>query len=616
MLRKSVLAFILSFSLVQSSPAYQLVEHPRIFITKSRLPELTARAQGNGMLAADYAMIKREADYFVQTKALKQPTSHWHPPYDMLSAALAYLVERELGNPNYNSYAEAIKTVWGNGIMLSLNGNGHFGNYAIIYDWIYDSMTAAERTKFGDFLGEWLLWYTDEASITLKNGGWLFNQTWGPEHLNTGNCRDGITPKLFVSLALHSAGTRHQAAADQFIKSWENRIPAEAITYFDTCGGVWPESMGHGSYGPTRVIPWAFEAWRTASNNNWFTLGKSDTYLKEMNRWAVHLTVPFNGRTAYIDDNSGYTLADAWEGTGPILGARYQDPVANYASTLYERGVWSDRWIALPWRRFIFYDTNIAPQTPGQAQWSTSRLFKGAGHVYMRSRWDDPNATWAFFGAGSSYAMHSRDDEGHFLIARKGWLVLRAGGQGHNDRDYYTGGSLAFNTVTVFHPTEVFARLTPGDSRLAEGGTMNERDGGMIRLVYSGSQSDIRPRANISAYRHSPSYTYAAADLSRSYWTGKAGEVTRQFLYLRGRREFFVIFDRIDATSPDYPKHWFLHIPSEPSVRGVETTITSGHVYSYTNADYATWLSAPAGYEQDVVSTGRSRAFLKTIKNR
>ena len=43
-------------------------------------------------------------------------------------------------------------------------------------------------------------------------------------------------------------------------------------------------------------------------------------------------------------------------------------------------------------------------------------MFRGAGHVYMHGGWEDPNATWAFFGAGPSYAGHSRDDEGHFLI--------------------------------------------------------------------------------------------------------------------------------------------------------------------------------------------------------
>jgi hypothetical protein len=51
----------------------------------------------------------------------------------------------------------------------------------------------------------------------------------------------------------------------------------------------------------------------------------------------------------------------------------------------------------------------------------------------MRSAWNDPNATWAFFGCGPQYAGHSRDDEGHFLICKRGALVSRQGGQGHNE---------------------------------------------------------------------------------------------------------------------------------------------------------------------------------------
>jgi hypothetical protein len=40
--------------------------------------------------------------------------------------------------------------------------------------------------------------------------------------------------------------------------------------------------------------------------------------------------------------------------------------------------------------------------------------------------------------------------------------------------------------------------------------------------------------------------------------------VTRQFLYLRGPREFFVIFDRVEATKPEFARHFFLHVPTEP----------------------------------------------------
>jgi hypothetical protein len=251
----------------------------------------------------------------------------------------------------------------------------------------------------------------------------------------------------------------------------------------------------------------------------------------------------------------------------------------------------------------------VRSSTPGAEAIPLARHFKGAGHVYCRSAWSDPNATWAFFGAGPKFAGHSRDDEGSFLIAKKGWLVLRAGGNGHNDRDYYAGGSLAFNIVTVYNPQESFRRTDPGARAIAEGGVKNENDGGLVRYVYSRHTRD--DRAHIRAYHHDAHVTYAAAELTLGYDSKKVREVTRQFVYLRGQREFFVILDRVDAHSAAFPKTWFLHIPSEPQVSGQETVQVPAHVAAYWG-DTATWLSDPAG-ERSVLSNGRSRAFLKTV---
>ncbi len=600
-----------------ASAEYQLVDHPRMFITKETLPLLAERAYGTGTLAGDYALMKQEADYFVGRGVLKKPTSQWHPPYELVSAGICYLVERERGNANAAAYAQAVIDYWNldDGKILSNLGNKHFGYYALIFDWIYDAMTQAEREKFGLYLGSWLYWYTNKPEITLRYGDWLYNQTWGPAHLNVGNTRDGITPKLFVALALSGAGTSNEDASKQFLDSFDSRIPAECIPRFDIMGGVWSESYGHGSYGPTRVIPWAFEAWRTATGQNWFELGEPNTYLKELNKWAVHLNVPFSNRTAYIDDNQGAPFFSSWLPTAPILAARYNDPVAAWCAQQYDRGTWSTRWRVLPWQRLLSFDPDIEPQSPGQALWPVARLFRGAGHVYMRGRWDDPDATWAFFGAGPWLAGHSRDDEGHFMIARKGWLVSRAGGMGHNDWDYYSGGSLAFNIVTVFDPDEQYSRLSPSESALADGGTKNERDGGTIRHVYGangGNYGAVLARGKITAFKHDWRYTYAAADMTKGYRSIKIKEITRQFLYLRGEQEFFIIFDRVDARNEKFPKTWFLHIPTEPSVSGSETELTADHVYSYSDGNYSTWLSDPAGID-DVLSSGRSRAHLTTL---
>jgi hypothetical protein len=576
--------------------AYNLNEHPRILISKAQLHVLARNAEGS--LAKEYQTIKAQADNLAE-RGLERVQNRFAPPIGLVCCGISYLVERELGK-DYEKYSMAIKKYWGDGQVLNPEGDGFFGYHGMLYDWIYDALTTAERIKYGDQLGRWLRYYTDTPEIMLKYGYWWYNQTWGPAHLNTPNTRDGITPKLFVALAISGAGTALENDSRRFLDSWNKRIPAECIPAFNEIGGVWSESMGHGSYGPILVIPWAFEAWRTATGEDLFSMCAPTGFLPQMTRWAIYTTVPFANHTAWIDDNTASPLR-TFSRIAPLLAARYNDPVANEIS---EEGA-QKGWNSIPWERFLFFDPTIKSGTPAKENYPLSYHFKGAGHVYMRSDWNDPNSTWAFFGAGPSFAGHSRDDEGHFMISKKGYLVLRTGGSGHNDLDYYAGGSLAFNVVTIYDKDEQFRRTDPQQ----ENGVKNENDGGMIRHVYnSHTRTD---RAEIKSYYHNEKFTYAAADLSQAYSSHKVNMITRQFLYLRGEKEFFVIFDRIDATNASYPKHWFIHIPGEPKVEGKETVLTPGHVFSY-RGNYATWLSDPAG-EENVLSTGRARAFFTTL---
>ncbi len=140
--------------------------------------------------------------------------------------------------------------------------------------------------------------------------------------------------------------------------------------------------------------------------------------------------------------------------------------------------------------------------------------------------------------------------------------------------------------MTIFDPTEKFRR----DKN-------NENDGGLLRHVYEGDKLP-RERGHIVAFEHNADYTYAAADITQGYSSGKAREVTRQFLYLRGQREFFIVFDRVEATNPDFARHFFLHVPDEPQQQ--EKCLT--------------WLSMPeADGDKEVLSHGRSRMFLHTL---
>jgi len=172
------------------------------------------------------------------------------------------------------------------------------------------------------------------------------------------------------------------------------------------------------------------------------------------------------------------------------------------------------------------------------------------------------------------------------IFYKRGALVSRQGGQGPNDDDYYAGGSLIYNLVTIYDPNEKFRRDKG-----------NENDGGLLRHVYE-SDGLPRERGHIVAFKSNSDFTYAVADITKGYNPHKAREVTRQFLYLRGQREFFVVFDRGEATQADFRRHFFLHVPTQPQVNGHRLT----------------WLSAPeSDGDRTVLSRGRSRMFMHTL---
>ena len=576
-------------------------QHPRVLLNPDMVKQLAKDCKGP--LKDTYAQVKSLANRAVKQGNIKYIDNKWGVPTDLMLCGITYLIEKELGNKDAEKYAQPILKCWSNSKRLTDKNNCSFGFHALAYDWIYDAMSEEQRKKHGNALGTWLRWYTNKPEIVIKNGHWEYNQTWGVSHMNVMHARDAITQKLFIALAIHGAGTKHEQDAQQFLNSWNKRIPNECIPAFDAMGGSWAESHGHGAYGPIMVIPYAFEAWRTATGLNWFELGNDDTYLKEMSRWLTYLKVPHNDRHAYIDDGGGSQLS-GFHSSAPVIAKVYNDPLAQSFAHLGKQVnayKWGHIW------QYLLVDARVKPATPKDLDLPLAYFLRGAGHVFMRSDWDDANATWAFFGAGPHRAGHQHDDEGHFMISKRGGLVGKAGGKGvGNDSDHYWGGSLVFNILTIFDPNEQFRR-----------NKNNENDGGLRRLVYNNSTVE---RGSMLAYHHNDDVTYAAADLTKAYKAHKVKEVTRQFVYVRKQKrndsEYFIVFDRVHGTNPSFKKHFILHTPGEPSISGTETVHVPNHVADYTGDELiSSWLSEPQDMGENVkaLSEGQSRIFMRTL---
>ena len=521
-------------------------------------------------------------------------------PAAFMEAGLAFLIEREMGRDG-RTYANKVLDVWRKPEWQKPGLARHFGWQGLLYDWIYDAMTAEERARFGELLGEWVAtwWKTDRVDIARER--WWYNQDWGPAHLDTPNHRVALLAKLLIDLGVEGNAGRFEESVGRNLRDFCAEFRRVGLPALDIMGGIWSESAGHGSYGPILTVPLGYQAVAAATDFDPFAASEAHGFAREYIQACIYSLMPHNGKLSYLGDSAG-GRAVQFARAAPIFARHYRDGVARWLSDkalgehwLYNAKLGQDE----VWQRIAWLPEDVKAVSPKQAGWPLAYHFRGAGHVYMRSAWEDPDATWAFFGAGPSYAGHCRDDEGHFLITKRGQLVNRSGGQGHNDNCYYTGGSLVFNIVTVYHPNEKMIRTQ-----------YNENDGGVVRHVYE--HPFPWDRGHITAYWHDERVaTYAAADLTRAYWNAKVFEVTRQFLYLRGEPECFVIFDRVEATRPDLPKHWMLHLPSEPEVSGAATVRVAEHVIEYAG-DRASWLSDAAG-DTDLESHGRSRMTLRTV---
>lgn len=198
--------------------------HPRLVIED--VTEMAERSVG--LLADDYRVVKERADAAVRRGGIEFINNRWAIPEDLMNCGLAFLVERELGR-EHRQFADVIIKQWGDGTIISNPEGSHFGYHALAYDWIHDALTPEQRILYGDALGGWLRFYTGTPEILLKNGHWEYNQTWGPIHLNIMNSRDALTQKLFVSLAIHGAGTKYEDDAKAFLDSWAKRAPSECL---------------------------------------------------------------------------------------------------------------------------------------------------------------------------------------------------------------------------------------------------------------------------------------------------------------------------------------------------------------------------------------------------
>ena len=284
------------------------------------------------------------------------------------------------------------------------------------------------------------------------------------------------------------------------------------------------------------------------------------------------------------DDDNEYPPLNAQD--RHVLGYaihRFKDP---FAAFLQQKSGWIPEKGDLPVLDFLWRDDAVVPRDPAsttEAELPRQRLFRGVGHLVLRSGWG-PDATWIQLAAGPYFAKHDHLDMSHFVIYHRGHLAIDAGAD-YTDTEspHYLNHyrrTVAHNTLLVYQKGERFfwgEDLWPAAN---DGGQRmdSSRFWNTVRsLADWGRTRDLWDRGRIEAFESVPgAYAHARADGTRAYNPSKLDRFVRELTWLPDANVLFVL-DRVTSREAAFRKAWLLHGVGQPTVEGPGTPLPVGH---------------------------------------
>ena len=563
-------------------------EHPRIYLTPERIPVLKAQAT-------------------------KVKAGQWRLMHQRLGgrqAALFYAMDigPELGATksriDYGRMAarELMDAISGANAKTSPD------DLAILYDWAHSALKPEEKRAFVDFCKKRI-----GDKIKIHNGKTHgYRATPRPEGIVAvlSFYGDGIDDAYAEKILVKATGeTLQDSLAMEQVAGRDGGF-ADGTYYIFQLGGT---------FNP-------FLALSTATKSSFFL--DQEVFARLPNQ-LIQSLLPFSIERAKSGKRSRYfaTFHDNWTSTTADYGSIGHGIVTNMAITAAEfrrKGdeknaslyMWfvKEAFGGIPYQNndpvsFVLLDETIVPKGPKElglplaealgwdeqnGEIDRDRFGKkaGIGWVAMRSAWDDPDATYALFKAEPFYYHgHMHHDSLAFMIAKGEELALARSG---NYMCWYEGGALR-DKNPGWPQTENFFKRTISTSNLLIYDPKEDfgewaNDGGQ-RLTpywddkwgrgYNGtSNGNYRDIGGLIRFERNDHFVYSAADATRAYYStavttgknkAKVGLVQREFVYLRspgGEDDYFVVFDRIEATRPDFKKLWLLQLRARPEFDG------------------------------------------------
>ncbi len=536
--------------------------------------------------------------------------------YSIVSATQNSIVLKNASNPPPS----------GTGIQIRIfNGyQGYTGlRLAMVYDWLYNYLDSADRTAFMNQLEVnaevWEEYYTGlDASpyndqVYIENGpdGFIAAFAIYPDFDNQNPTGGQCSTK--------PCGTYHlnwmmNKLFNVFVPVWHQ--------VFGNNGGAWSEDWSQYANNNPGLDQWLVPillSWESASGQTYF---EQNTWLKNYATWTMYVTRP-DFTMEHIGEVAAGTLTpeyyinyDLGAGLGSLNGLAeiYNDPVlrgwarlVNQEFTSGPSGFEPSAW------PFYTPDSN-SKSVLSRAALPVSKDFDGWGVVFARTGWTE-NDTDVSLKYGDNFWSHTHGDAGSFTISHRGNLAINSGtyraGSNSEHEIQYGKQAISQNTLLIIDPKDVYPNQPFGNIFLNNGTTASEvlaNDGGQRRAgtfynelfpqyvspdclnkaVAPGctydwqSEYDYYHMGTLLSYTTTPTYTYAAVDITPAYnnpesattpnsvnRTNRAQSVIRNMLFIpNGTSAYVVVYDEVASTNAAFQKKWLLHSINQPIISG------------------------------------------------
>ncbi len=554
-------------------------DHPRLFLNAGMLPSLRERART--VNADHFARIKQEVDalpadapmLFVNDPMPRnadgsikiQPAQQGYTlfRYDgsnqAVRCALVYLVTED---PAYAAKAKnylslAVKVMqWTAANNVWQDSGGHTRiNALAAYDWIHNTLTPQERREI-------LLPILDYTTEAQQEGSYKFRRTFGGA--TDGNYGE-VSLLYFAGLTGYGDGVDDARCAD-FLKRGA-KVFVDMLNYRESSSngsGVLSALTPGYSFGN---YPYAtflfFYSWQSAFGVD---LTARWSQMADFPNWFDFLAIRQGRQQDLLDFGIGdgqhtdnafpawaiYThLSQSIHFYSKSQPEKARRAYAALSDLPPQRRVMSRIYPFLPFLLTGFDAREI--ELAAAAQPASPPYFYADKFGLLISRSGrTADDTYVSFRIGAGLENHQHYDELSFVIYKNGFLALDSGSRTETDHHHnFAPQSVAHNTILIHQEKEPMPPFWTSWSHKPDG-----------KVYYNHGGQNNLSKCKALKIEGNDQYIYAAGDATGSYAASKAGEVVRQFVYIKP--DYFVIYDRVASVKPEQKKEFLLHFQQKP----------------------------------------------------